>query len=92
MNIWFLIKKTDDPSEEEKFQILELGSSKELLKAFMVAYAKQFCDDHDIIRVDEIKHGVIITYEWPEDDQPHKTQFTIMGGHPDLFFKKSYEE
>lgn len=92
MNVWFLTKKTDDPSEKEKFQILELGSNKDLLKGFMTAYTKQFCDDHNIIRVDEIKDGTIITYERSEDDQSHKTQFTITGGHSELFFNNNYNE
>lgn len=89
MNVYFLIRNTNDPSEEEKFAIMELGSNKDSLMALLDAYVKQFCDDHDVITVEEISNGAEITYEWLDDEEPHKTSFVILGGHPDLFFRKS---
>lgn len=89
MNVNFLVRITNDPSEEEKFSILELSSSKNHLKALQQAYVKQFCDDHDTISINETEEfdKTEITYEWTEDEEPHIAAFLIVSGNTDVFFR-----
>lgn len=93
MNVFFLVRSYNDPSESEPFSILELSNSKDWLRSMMQAYAKQFVDDHEqVISVDEDANNIKIAYEWLDDDQSHTVTFAIIGGRSELFFRDESDE
>ena len=87
MNVYFLVRNFADRSEPEPFSILELSNSKDWLRSMMTAYAKQFIDDHDEIKVEEGQDSICIKYEWTEDAEEHSCTFAIIGGRSEIFFK-----